>query len=93
MTCFYEEMPVVGVGLVSRVIIAPSSSANASIQIVPQDSAIIPGYVPIGIHANHMDMTKFAALDDPGFIAVSGELQRWIRSLVPGAASWSVDRR
>ncbi|KAI1196141.1 hypothetical protein F5X97DRAFT_223653 [Nemania serpens] len=76
MTCFYEEMPVVGVGL-----------------IVPQDSAIIPGYVPIGIHANHMDMTKFAALDDPGFIAVSGELQRWIRSLVPGAASWSVDRR
>ncbi|KAI1170200.1 Alpha/Beta hydrolase protein [Nemania sp. FL0916] len=74
MTCFYEEIPVLGVGL-----------------IVPQHSAILPGYIPIGIHANHMDMTKFAAADDPGFIAVTGELRRWIKSLTAGAASGSAD--
>ncbi len=26
-----------------------------------------------------MDMTKFANVDDPGFVAVCGELRRWIR--------------
>ncbi|OKO90002.1 hypothetical protein PENSUB_13543 [Penicillium subrubescens] len=62
VTCFYEELPVLGFGLV-----------------VPQDSAILPGYIPIGIHSNHMDMTKFANVDDPGFVAVCGELRRWIR--------------
>ncbi|OGE46779.1 hypothetical protein PENARI_c112G04431 [Penicillium arizonense] len=62
VTCFYEELPVVGVGLV-----------------VPQDSAILPGYVPIGIHSNHMNMARFANVDDPGFVAVCGELRRWIR--------------
>jgi hypothetical protein len=36
-------------------------------QVVPQDSAILPGYIPIGIRGNHMDMTKFASVDDPGF--------------------------
>ncbi|KAE8382644.1 Alpha/Beta hydrolase protein [Aspergillus bertholletiae] len=60
VTCFYEEVPVLGVGLV-----------------VPQDSAVLPGYVPIGIHSNHMDMTKFASVDDPGFVAICGELRRW----------------
>ncbi|KAA8642375.1 hypothetical protein EYZ11_009972 [Aspergillus tanneri] len=62
VTCFYEELPVLGFGLV-----------------VPQHSAILPGYIPIGIHSNHMDMTKFTNIDDPGFVAVCGELRRWIR--------------
>ncbi|RMJ25211.1 hypothetical protein PHISP_03917 [Aspergillus sp. HF37] len=62
VTCFYEELPVVGVGLV-----------------VPQDSAILPGYTPIRIHSNHMDMPKFANSDDPGFVALCGELRRWIK--------------
>lgn len=48
---------------------------------MPQDSAILPGYIPIGIHGNHMDMTKFASVDDPGFLAVCGELRRWIKQL------------
>jgi hypothetical protein len=48
---------------------------------VPQDSAILPGYIPIGIRGNHMDMTKFASVDDPGFLAVCGELRRWIKQL------------
>ncbi|KAK3896423.1 sesB-related regulatory [Staphylotrichum tortipilum] len=50
-------------------------------QVVPQDSAILPGYIPIGIHSNHMDMTKFASVDDPGFLAVCGELRRWTKQL------------
>ena len=28
-----------------------------------------------------MDMTKFESEDDPGFVAVVGELRRWIRDL------------
>ncbi|KAJ4287135.1 hypothetical protein N0V88_007757 [Collariella sp. IMI 366227] len=64
ISCFYEELPLQGVGLV-----------------VPQDSAILPGYIPIGIHSNHSDMTKFTSTDDPGFVAVSGELRRWIRDI------------
>ncbi|CAG8016353.1 unnamed protein product [Penicillium nalgiovense] len=63
ITCFYEELPLPGVGLV-----------------VPQDSAILPGYIPIGIHGNHMDMTKFAGSTDPGFLAVCGEMRRWIKN-------------
>ena len=50
-------------------------------QVVPQDSAILPGYIPIGIRGNHMDMTKFASADDPGFQAVCGELRRWTKQL------------
>ncbi|KAK3897175.1 sesB-related regulatory [Staphylotrichum tortipilum] len=64
ISCFYEELPLLGVGLV-----------------VPQDSAILPGYIPIGIHSNHTDMTKFTSTDDPGFVAVCGELRRWIRDI------------
>lgn len=28
-----------------------------------------------------MDMTKFTSIDDPGFVAVCGELRRWIRDM------------
>lgn len=44
-------------------------------------SAILPGYIPIGIRANHSEMTKFADVHDPGFDAVCGELRRWVRSI------------
>ncbi|KAL3296768.1 Kinesin light chain [Colletotrichum asianum] len=64
ITCFYEELPLPGVGLV-----------------VTQDSAILPGYVPIGLRNNHQDMTKFSALEDPGFIAVCAELRRWNKEM------------
>ncbi|KAE8366417.1 Alpha/Beta hydrolase protein [Aspergillus caelatus] len=47
--------------------------------VVPQDSAILPGYIPIGIHSDHMGMTKFASAEDPGFIAVCSELKRWTK--------------
>ncbi|KAJ6189139.1 hypothetical protein N7519_004047 [Penicillium mononematosum] len=52
--------------------------------VVPQDSAILPGYISIGIHGNHMDMTKFAGPTDPGFLAVCGEMRRWIKNANTG---------
>ncbi|KAF5488814.1 Protein SERAC1 [Colletotrichum fructicola] len=64
ITCFFEELPIPGVGLV-----------------VPQDSAVIPGYIPIGIHSNHQDMARFANGDDSGFKSVCAELQRWMKGL------------
>lgn len=68
ITCFYEELPLPGVGTV-----------------VPAHSAILPGYIPIGIRQNHMDMVRFSAVDDPGFVAVSAEVRRWVKALVVAA--------
>jgi hypothetical protein len=48
---------------------------------VPKHSAIVPGYMPIGIRSNHMDMAKFEDANDPGFAVVTGELRRWIKHL------------
>jgi hypothetical protein len=31
-------------------------------------------------------MTKFESLDDPGFVAVAGELRRWIKQLARATA-------
>jgi hypothetical protein len=28
-----------------------------------------------------MDMTKFSSIEDPGFVAVCGELRRWIKDM------------
>lgn len=49
--------------------------------IVSQESAILPGYNHISIHADHRGMTKFATPSDPGFVSVVGELERWISEL------------
>ncbi|KAF2665820.1 hypothetical protein BT63DRAFT_428769 [Microthyrium microscopicum] len=64
ITCFYEELPLPGIGVV-----------------VPSHSAVLPGYTPIGIRRNHMDMIRFGSMDDPGFTAVAGELRRWVKRL------------
>jgi hypothetical protein len=41
-----------------------------------------------------MDMTKFETVSDPGFIAVVGELRRWVReSVQPRNARSSSPRR
>jgi hypothetical protein len=60
----------------------PLSKTLISFQVVPSHSAILPGYIPIGIRNNHMDMTKFEDVEDPGFIAVAGELRRWVKELI-----------
>ncbi|KAJ4304789.1 hypothetical protein N0V90_000317 [Kalmusia sp. IMI 367209] len=69
ITCFFEELPLLGVGTV-----------------VPSHSATLSGYIPIGIRSNHMDMTKFKSAEDPGFIAVAGELRRWCEELSSATA-------
>ena len=81
ITCFFEELPLPGVGVVSYAIRSNRVLANIYNQVVPKDSAILSGYIPIGIHSNHMDMTKFEREDEPGFIAIAGELRRWIKEL------------
>jgi hypothetical protein len=48
-------------------------------QIVPKDSAILPGYEFRGIHGNHMDMTKFEDEHDSGYRSVRAVLCRWMR--------------
>ncbi|KAF8849681.1 hypothetical protein BDZ45DRAFT_227669 [Acephala macrosclerotiorum] len=69
ITCFYEELPLPGVGTV-----------------VPKHSAILPGYISLGIHSHHMGMTKFELVVDQGFTAIAGELRRWIKELtIPSA--------
>ncbi|KAI9858313.1 MAG: hypothetical protein M1813_007588 [Trichoglossum hirsutum] len=64
ITCFYEELPLPGIG-----------------EVVPMHSAILPAYVSMGIHSDHMHMTKFEFEDDLGFINIAGELQRWVKKL------------
>lgn len=50
------------------------------------NSAILPGYQHIGIHGNHMDITNFESEEDPGFVAIAGEIRRWMKGFknVPG---------
>lgn len=49
--------------------------------IVEKESASLAGYNAISIHANHRDMVRFVAPEDPGFVSVLSELKRWIRDL------------
>ncbi|KAJ4400122.1 hypothetical protein N0V91_008913 [Didymella pomorum] len=51
------------------------------LQIVPKHSATLPSYNAIGIRANHMDMSKYTSLHDPGYQAVSGEIRRWLKEI------------
>jgi hypothetical protein len=37
-------------------------------------------YPAIGIHANHMDMTKFCGDDSAGYLRIVGELLRYVES-------------
>ncbi|EFX04723.1 nb-arc and ankyrin domain containing protein [Grosmannia clavigera kw1407] len=46
-------------------------------KVVSKDSATFDGYDPITIHANHMDMVRFASAEENGFKRLNGELTRW----------------
>jgi hypothetical protein len=82
ITCFFEELPLPLVGVVGQVLyIAISLHSKGSSQVVPSHSAILPGYIPIGIRSNHMGMTKFEDENDPGYTAVTGELRRWVKHI------------
>jgi hypothetical protein len=45
-------------------------------------SAVLTGYIPIGIRSSHTDMTKFRDIEDPGFVAAASQLRRWIKESV-----------
>jgi len=77
ITCFFEELPLPGVGMVCRTYLLAKVVLTWR-QIVPRESAVLPGYVAIGIRNHHRDMTKFDGPEDHSFIALSGELSRWI---------------
>ncbi|EPE08721.1 hypothetical protein F503_04308 [Ophiostoma piceae UAMH 11346] len=51
--------------------------------IVERASASLDNALPIGIHANHSDMVKFATPEDTGFTRLSGELERWVEDIDP----------
>jgi protein SERAC1 len=80
ITCFYEELSLPGVGTVSPLAFY-SLRILTSLKVVPSHSAILPGYIPIGIRSNHMDMTRFENVDDPDFAIFAGELRRWVKHL------------
>ena len=46
---------------------------------MPKTSATLNRYTPIGIHANHMNMTKFLSDQDPDYRNVLSELQRFLQ--------------
>ncbi|KAI1828105.1 hypothetical protein F4861DRAFT_529005 [Xylaria intraflava] len=46
--------------------------------VVAAHEAVPLGVIPTGIRSNHMDMTKFKDENDPGFVAVTGEIRRWV---------------
>src|ERR1700722_8405050 len=50
-------------------------------KIVPKYSAILPAYNSMGIHANHMDMTKFDHAQNAGYKAGSNELWGWAKAI------------
>ena len=79
IVCFYEELPVRVVGEVLLRLDDSRYSETDYIKIVPKDSATLDGYISIGIHANHMDMTKFLSDQDPDYRNVVSELQRFIQ--------------
>ncbi|KAI9894034.1 MAG: hypothetical protein M1814_004804 [Vezdaea aestivalis] len=56
-------------------------------EIVPKKSATLSGYQCIGIHSNHMDMTKYNGRQDPGYQHVAGELWRWARESEQSSSS------
>jgi hypothetical protein len=46
--------------------------------VVPRASAVVPGMAdaePIAIHADHINMVKFASEEDNGYRMVSGHLR------------------
>ncbi|KAH7095492.1 hypothetical protein FB567DRAFT_31364 [Paraphoma chrysanthemicola] len=47
-------------------------------RVVEEHQAKISGYSSFGIHANHMDMTKFEGEQDPGYKLVRAQITRWV---------------
>ncbi|KAF8515027.1 hypothetical protein BU17DRAFT_68110 [Hysterangium stoloniferum] len=64
--------------------------------IVPKETAVVPGAVnaePLGIHADHVEMTKFPSNDVDDFIQISQWLEGMVAEAPPKIESnWAVFR-
>ena len=59
------------------------STKDLTAQVVPKASAVVPGAVDaevIAIHADHINMVKFASRESSGYQTVSGHLQIMVES-------------
>jgi len=65
--------------------------------VVPRASAIVPGMTdaePIVIHADHINMVKFASKEDNGYRTLSGHLRIMVQSVGEVInARWETERR
>lgn len=50
-------------------------------QIVPNESACIPGYEKLSIHADHTAMCKISDKNDANYHTVSEVFKRWAQSI------------
>lgn len=81
--CFYEELPFPGLGFVGDDL--HSHRGTDTVQVVDRQSASLPYYQCTGLAYNHSEMTRFKDASDPAFLAVTSELQRWSKSIIPPA--------
>jgi hypothetical protein len=65
------------------------ANADAS-QIVPEDSATLDGYPSDAIDANHRNMVRFSTQSDSGFVALTWQLNKWIREIIPPQGSYDM---
>jgi hypothetical protein len=67
------------------------------VQVVARASAVVPGAAdaePIVIHADHINMVKFASKEDSGYRTVSGHLQIMAQDAGEVISSrWEAERR
>ena len=64
---------------------------------MPRESAVVPGAAnteTMAIHADHMNMVKFATKEDRGYETVSGHLRLMVRKAIDIVAQrWVQDDR
>ncbi|KAF4418794.1 Protein SERAC1 [Colletotrichum fructicola Nara gc5] len=67
------------------------------ITVVPRASAVVPGQAdgePIAIHADHINMVKFASKEDPSYVKVSEVLQIMVANAGSNIRSrWETEER
>ncbi|KAK8073318.1 hypothetical protein PG994_004217 [Apiospora phragmitis] len=67
------------------------------ITVIPRASAVMPGQADaelIVIHTDHSHMVKFVSKDDPGYQAVSGDMQIMMRNVIASIQSrWEAETR
>jgi hypothetical protein len=77
--CFYEELPVRAIEEVILSQMIRKFLVTDPRKIVPKHSASLDRYTSIGIHADHMSMTKFLSDQDPDYRNVLSELRRFVQ--------------